>query len=57
MQCSIDEDGAVVKQRKGPMDEAAVMHRYSHEDKAMVMQGRRTRPRRSSETMMRRRRW
>ena len=25
MQCSIDEDGAVVKERSRPMDEAAVM--------------------------------
>ena len=31
MQCSIDEDGAVVRKRSSPTDEAAVMQRYSHE--------------------------
>ena len=30
MRCSIDGDGAVVKQRSRPRDEAAVMQRCSH---------------------------
>ena len=37
MQCSIDEDGAVVKQRSSTMNEAAVMQRCSQEVKAVVM--------------------
>ena len=38
MQCSIDEDGAVVKQRSSPEVEATEMWICSHEEKAVVMQ-------------------
>ena len=38
MQCSFDEDGAMVKQRSRPMGGATVMQRCNHEDKAVVMQ-------------------
>ena len=38
MQCSIDEDGAVVKQGSSSVEEAPEMQRCSHEEKAVVMQ-------------------
>ena len=38
MQCSIDEDGAVVKPEIHAVDEPAVMERCGQEGKAMVMQ-------------------
>ena len=37
-QCSIEEDGAVGKQRNRPMDEAALMPRSSHEGRVVVLQ-------------------
>ena len=38
MQCSSDEDGAMVEQRRGPVNEAAVMQRCSQEHKDEEMQ-------------------
>ena len=56
MQCSIDEDGAVMRQESSPVDEAAVMRRHGHEDKAVVMQ-KRGETVQCRETMMRTRPW